>query len=198
MKHYIELFYQDIKISFFQHDGQYYMMSEDVGRCLRMNNPKNGIKQYIHRHPELATNAYSIMAQINTKQNRALRCFSHRGLLYIAKLRGDHDFKQWVDDIYKALDAGLLNYEEADSHDVADETRKNNAKQMKSESVAENKMTAFSQMTDFERAQIILGIAALSDGEERNKLKQAATELLLNHSFEDVYEAYLTEYGELF
>ena len=196
MKHYIDLFYNDIKVSFYEQNGLYFMLSEDVGRCLRISEPKNGIRQYMHRHPDLASSEYSVLAQVNSKLNRSVRCFTQKGLVYISNLRGDHRFKQWVDEIYKALNAGLLHYEESDAEDIAAETKIINSSRTVSDTSSTPELLQVPEMTNFERAQIIIGIAGLSEGKARENLKQAAMDLLLGHDFEDVYEARLKDYDD--
>lgn len=196
MKHYIDLFYQDVKISFYEQDKEYFMLSEDVGRCLRMANPRKSIIQYMQYHPELVEAGYSVLAQINLKRNQTMRCFTHRGLLRIADLRGDHQLKKWVDDIYSALDAGLLDYEAPDPEEGAENLHNSKKPKPEQNNAKSSDLELYDWLTDFERAQIIIGIAGLSEGAERENLKQAAAELLLGNSFADVYERHLQEYGE--
>lgn len=189
MEKYTTLIYgkKNIKVDFYKDGNQYYMISEDIGRCFDYSNPRLQLNNYILAHPEVKSDEYSVLAKIPGMRSNGVRCFTRRGATLLANLKGERELQEWLNFIFDGLESGRIETVSAEEDYSGVVYGENEALPISPEL----------NMTNYQRAQILLEAAKISEKGESFRLKSAAMLLLLNHNFEEVYNKYLTEYGEL-
>ena len=94
-------------------DGEMYMTSEQLGKCLGYSNPRIAIGQIADRNIYLKNSEFSTVIKLNTVdgKNRDVRLFTEDGIYEVtmlAKTEKAKEFRMWVRELIKSLRQGKL------------------------------------------------------------------------------------------
>ena len=176
MYKYYTALYHDKPIDFYVEGNQFYMISEDIGKCFGFSNPRIQLNSFIKARPEWDSPRYTLFMPVEGKGSKKLRSFTSIGAVRLARCRGNDDLADWLENIFHGLEDGVITSnvpeQEIPERKVAPapEPAGNN-----DDSTAMN----------IQRAQVLATAArCMTNAEDRDYLVQLAIALLVNDDFD--------------
>lgn len=193
MEKYCTLIYSgnDERVDFYEENGQFYMLAEDIGKCFGLSNPRIEVQNFFKSKKDLDSDTYSILAPIKGKKGKNVRCFTRQGVWRLGNYKGDREFCEWVNSIFNGLESGLVRTEPLEGETY-------NSQEALQRQQAKTPVTSGQEMSNYQRAHILIELAKLLKPNSVRSMayQKAAFDLLLNRNFDDVYSDYLQEYDD--